>query len=94
MRPRRDQKLRVWLIDVEEPIDIQTNRLDWVAISMDPNNPKPLDMICQVAHRALLRLHHDVPTSYFLFLEKCLDGDIEVLSQGEPEMMDPTLPAA
>lgn len=92
MRGRRDPKLRIWLIDQEEPIDIQTSRLDWVAITMDPASPKPLDMMCQVAHRALLRTHHDVPNSYFLFLEKCLDGNPEQLEGGDPEMMDPTLP--
>jgi hypothetical protein len=94
MRARRDPKLRIWLIDQDEPIDIQTTRLDWVAVTMDPNSPKPLDMMCQVAHRALLRTHHDVPTSYFLFLEKCLDGNPDQLEGGDPEMMDPTQPEA
>lgn len=91
MRPRRDPKLRIWLIDKEEPIDIQSSRIDWVAVTMDPNNMKPLDMMCQVAHRALLRTGYDVPTSYLLFLDKCLDGNPEQLEGGDPEMMDPTL---
>lgn len=90
MRPRRDPKLRIWQVDVEEPIEVQTNRLDWVAIKMDPADPKPLDMMCQVAHRALLRLHYEVPQSYFLFLEKWLDGNPEQIEGGDPEMMDPT----
>lgn len=90
MRARRDPKLRIWLIDKEDPIDVQTNRLDWVAITMDPNNPRPLDMMCQVAHKALLRTGYDVPQSYLLFLDKCLDGNPEQLEGGDPEMMDPT----
>lgn len=90
MRPRRDPKLRIWLIEVEEPIEVQTSRLDWVAITTDVNAPKPVDMMCQVAHRALLRTGHDVPTSYFLFLEKCLDGNPEEVEKGDPEAMDPT----
>lgn len=89
-RKPRDPKLRIWLQDVEEPVEVQTNRLDWVAVTTDVNNPRPLDMMCQVAHRALIRLHHDVPTSYFLFLEKCLDGNPEEIEAGDPEMMDPT----
>jgi len=90
MRGRRDPKMRIWLIDKEDPIDVQTSRLDWVAVSMDPNNPKPLDMMCQVAHRALLRTGHDVPSSYLVFLDKCLDGNPEELTPGDAEMLDPT----
>lgn len=90
MRGRRDPVLRIWLIDKDDPIDIQTSRLDWVAITMDPNNPKPLDMMCQVAHRALLRTGHDVPQHYLLFLEKSLDGNPEQLEEGDAELMDPT----
>lgn len=90
MRPRRDPKLRIWLIDKDDPVDVQTTRLDWVAITMDPNSPKPLDMMCQVAHKALLRTGFDVPQSYLLFLDKCLDGNPEQLEGGDPEMMDPT----
>jgi len=89
-RRRRDPKIRVWLIDVEEPIDIQTSRLDWVAVTMDPASPKPLDMLCQVAHKALLRTGHDVPTSYLVFLDKCLDGNPDQLDEGDTEMLDPT----
>lgn len=90
MRPRRDPKIRVWLIDKDDPIDIQTSRLDWVAITMDPANPRPLDMLCQVAHKALQRTGHDVPNSYLLFLDKCLDGNPEQLDEGDTEMLDPT----
>jgi hypothetical protein len=90
MRPRRDPKIRVWLIDREDPIDIQTNRLDWVAITTDVNAPKPFDMMAQVAHKALLNRNYDVPASYFLFLDKCLDGNPEEVTGGDPESMDPT----
>lgn len=90
MRARRDPKLRIWLLDQDDPIDIQTSRLDWVAVTTDVNNPRPLDMMCQVAHRALIRTGHDVPSSYLLFLEKCLDGNPEELTAGDAEMMDPT----
>lgn len=89
-RARREKKLRIWLQEVDDPIDVQTSRLDWVAVQMDPNKPMPLDMICQVAHRALLRTGHDVPTSYIVFLDKCLDGDVEILDPGDPEALDPT----
>ena len=89
-RARRDPRIRIWLIDKEDPIDIQTTRLDWVAVTMDPAAPKPLDMLCQVAHKALLRTGYEVPNHYLLFLDKCLDGNPEQLEEGDSEMLDPT----
>lgn len=89
-RARRDPMIRVWLIDRDDPIEIQTSRLDWVAITMDPAAPKPLDMLCQVAHKALLRTGYEVPQHYLLFLDKCLDGNPEQLEGGDPELLDPT----
>lgn len=90
MRARRDPKIRVWLQEIDEPIEIQTNRLDWIAVTTDVNNPRPLDMMAQVAHRALMRIGHDVPRHYLLFCEKCLDGNVEEIEEGDPEALDPT----
>lgn len=84
------QTMRV-LLKGEDPVIVQTNARDWASVSIDPNNPKALDMTFRVAHHAMRRLNMDnVPRDYDGFLE-VLDAIPETVEEDDGDLLDPTL---
>lgn len=79
------------LLKGEDPVIVQTNARDWASVSIDPNNPKALDMTFRVAHHAMRRLNMDnVPRDYDGFLE-VLDAIPETVEEDDGDLLDPTL---
>ena len=75
----------------EDPVEVQTNARDRAAIVMDPNNPRPFDLIYRQVHSAMRRQGMPVPRDYEGFLE-VLDDDPELIADEDPDDLDPTQP--
>lgn len=82
------QRLSVQLKGEAEPIDVQTSARDWAQVTLDPARARPIELLFQVTHLALLRLDHDVPRDFGGFLE-VLDGMPETIEE-DATVMDPT----
>lgn len=83
------QRFRVE-IKGDDPVEVETNARDMASISMDPSNPRPMDVMFQQVHNAMRRQQMNVPRDY--------PGFLEVLaSMPEPlddaDALDPTQPA-
>jgi len=84
------QRFRVELEGYDEPIDVQSNGLDWASVPIDANAPRAMDMTFRVVHSALLRAGVDVSRDYRTFLAKELAGIPEALDESDAGMLDPT----
>ena len=78
------QKFTVEIKGEGEPIEVQTNALDWQKVQLDPK--APMDGMWQAIHRALVRTGAPVPKDYPGFLE-VLDSMPEL---ADDETLDPT----
>lgn len=83
------QRFKVQLKGEDTPTEVQTAARDWAGVTMDPGQPRAMDMTFQVVHAALLRAGHDVPRDYPGFLE-VLDGMPESLDEDDGTLLDPT----
>lgn len=85
------QRFRVALKGEGDPVVVQTTGRDWAQVTMDPGQPRALDMTFQVVHLALMRTGYaNVPRNYDAFLE-VLDGIPESLDADTTEQLDPTV---
>jgi hypothetical protein len=86
------QSFRVELNGHAEPIEVNTNGLDWSNVVIDPGAPKAMDMTFRVVHAALLRLKVEgVARDYRVFLSEQLAGIPESLDGDEVDRpLDPT----
>lgn len=84
-------KLRVELEGEAEPAIVQTTARDWADVELaGDGGARPVSMMFQVAHAALLRLGYSVPRSYDEFLEVLASMPEEVDGAGDAQVLDPT----
>lgn len=91
--PRPFGRFQVWLVGLDEPLEVQTNALDWRDVPMDPNAPKALDVIYRVTHSALLRAGAEgIPRHYDRYCSM-LAANPEAIDEAADEVtaaLDPT----
>lgn len=80
------QKLSVELKGEDAPVIVQTVADDWAQVRIEGGDARPMDLMFQVAHFALLRIGHGVPRDYAGF-KQVLDGVPEDVS-GTPSPLD------
>jgi len=74
----------------DDPVVVDTNARDMVSVVMDPNNPRPLDLMFHQIHNAMLRQQMSVPRDFVGFLE-ALEGMPEAVDP-DTDALDPTQP--
>lgn len=74
----------------EDPVEVETNARDMAAIVMDAANPRPMDIMFQTVHNAMVRQRMNVPRDYQGFLE-VLEAIPESL-EDTADVLDPTQP--